>query len=99
MSEAEIHYTLSKNCESVLKFVETFTEGNMTYIVTRLAQGGDLVNYLNNRTEPNLSEDEARNIFAQLVRSVSEMHLNGIVHRDLKQPNIFISGPSAKPVV
>ena len=49
MSEAEIHYTLSKDSESVLKFVETFTEGNMTYIVTRMAQGGDLSNYLYSR--------------------------------------------------
>ena len=99
MSEAEIHYTLSKSSESVLKFVETFTEDKMTYIVTRLAHGGDLVNYLNNRREPNLSEDEARHMFAQLVQGVSEMHLNGIVHRDLKQLNIFISGLADRPKV
>ena len=71
----------------------------MTYIVTRLAQEGHLYSYLNNRREPNLSEDEARHIFAQLVRGVSEMHLNGIVHRDLKHTNIFISGSTAKPTV
>ena len=99
MSEGEIHYTLCRNSENVLKFVETFTEGNMTYIVTKLAQGGDLLDYLHNRSEPSLSEDEARHMFLQLVHGVGEMHLRGIVHRDLKHGNIFIYGDTAKPKV
>ena len=99
MSEGEIHYSLCRNSDHVLKFVETFTEGKMTYIVTELSKGGDLLSYLRKRREPTLSEDEARHIFVQLVSSVRKMHKQGIVHRDFKKTNIFVSGPESKPKV
>ena len=83
----------------MLKFVEAFTEGSLTYIVTKLMRGGDLLKHLSRRKDPCLSEDEARRIFVQLVRGVRDMHENGIVHRDLKHLNIFISGTTEKPKV
>ena len=99
VSEGVAHYTLCRHSDHMLKFVEAFTEGSLTYIVTKLARNGDLLNHLGNRNDPCLSEDEARRMFVQLVRGVRDMHENGIVHRDLKHLNIFISGTTAKPKV
>ena len=99
VSEGDVHYNLCKHSDHILKFVEAFTEGSLTYIVTKLARGGDLLSHLSRRDEPCLTEDEARRMFLQLVRGVRDMHDYGIVHRDLKHLNIFISGTMTKPKV
>ena len=99
VSEADVHYTLCRQSDHMLKFVEAFTEGNLTYIVTKFARGGDLLNHLSRRDDPCLSEDEARRMFVQIVRGVRDMHDNGFVHRDLKHLNIFVSGNTANSKV
>ena len=99
VSEGAVHYTLCRQSEHVLKFVEVFEEGSQTYIVTKLARGGDLLTHLYKRSDPCLSEIEARRVFVQLVRGVRGMHEKGIVHRDLKHLNIFVSGSTANPKI
>ena len=91
VSEGAVHYTLCRQSEHVLKFVEVFEEGSQTYIVTKLARGGDLLGYLGALGVDKLSEEHARVIVAQIAHGLKEIHANGIVHRDLKHLNIFIS--------
>jgi len=46
------------------------------------AEGGELFNYI--ISKGNLSEDESRNIFQQIIDAVYYLHQIGICHRDLK---------------
>ena len=50
-------------------------------------EGGELLQIVQQKER--LSEDEAREIFAQLVSAIDYCHANRIIHRDLKLENIL----------
>lgn len=37
-----------------------------------------------------LTEDEARNIFSEILSAVEHAHRNNVVHRDLKTENVLL---------
>ena len=46
-----------------------------------------------------LSEELALQIFAQVVIGLKDIHINQIVHYDIKHKNIFLSNTSENPKV
>uniref|UniRef100_A0A8C6W3P3 non-specific serine/threonine protein kinase n=1 Tax=Nannospalax galili TaxID=1026970 RepID=A0A8C6W3P3_NANGA len=74
------------NIISLLQVVET---EKRTYLVMELVLGQELLQVI--QKTGGLLEEEAREIFRQIVRAVGYCHDNGIVHRDLKPENIMIT--------
>lgn len=57
-------------------------------MVFEYLSGGDLVKYFKiNRL---LEEDELKQFFYKILRGIEYLHLNNIIHRDLKLDNILI---------
>ena len=56
--------------------------------MTDYCAGGDLRYIL--RKEGNISEEDARVWFAEVVLAVEELHKSGIIHRDIKPENILL---------
>lgn len=73
---------------NIVEFIEVIKDDEYTYIVTELLEGGELYAYVQ---ENLLSETQARNLFADIVKAVTFMHSNRIVHRDLKLENILFA--------
>lgn len=69
---------------------EFFETSQRIYLVTKLALGGDLLNYINSRKY--LNEDTAKRMTTQLLCALDHIHDLEIVHRDLKCENLLI-GP------
>lgn len=57
-----------------------FQTHSKLYIVLELCRGGDFLEY----SRRGMSERAKRFYFAELVNIIEYLHLNGIIHRDLK---------------
>ena len=71
-----------------------FTEASKLCIVMDYAAGGDLQGYLDVQTRP-LSSPEAFHICSQLLDALAYCHRRGVLHRDVKPANIFLTTSAA----
>ncbi|MEO8400174.1 MAG: protein kinase [Gammaproteobacteria bacterium] len=54
-----------------------------------MASEFSLDNYLS-KNQKNLTVEQVKNIFGQIVLSVAALHDHNLVHRDLKNQNVFV---------
>ncbi|XP_031143380.1 NUAK family SNF1-like kinase 2 [Sander lucioperca] len=80
---------MSSLCQPhIITIYEVFENKDKIVIVMEYASRGDLYDYICDKR--NISEQEARHFFRQIVSAVHYCHQNGIVHRDLKLENILL---------
>ena len=65
-------------------------------MIMEYAEGGELFNYI--IEQGNLSEDESRYIFQQIIDAIYYLHQMGICHRDLKPENILFDSKDKKRI-
>ena len=85
---------LSKfNSKYIVKYIESFYEGNYFYIVMEYGGKKDLSQFIEEYREKKESID--KNILYQIINDIcsgiKEIHDKNIIHRDLKPNNIFIN--------
>mmetsp|Transcript_29150 Transcript_29150/g.67751 ORF Transcript_29150/g.67751 Transcript_29150/m.67751 type:complete len:557 (-) Transcript_29150:113-1783(-) len=71
----------------VIRIFETVESPRRIHIVMEHLSGGNLCSHVKSRRS--LPEDEARNIFVQIAQSLEYMHINNIIHRDIKLENVL----------
>src|SRR5262249_31444844 len=82
------HPNLVPAIDSVL---ERHEDGRQSFhLVLPYYEGGDLLDYTR-RHRGRISESDARHYFMQVCSAVSHMHAAGLIHRDLKLENLFLS--------
>lgn len=73
------------NCIQVIEFGET--HDGMKYLVMQLLEGTELQNIVDGAVEP----ARAVGLILQVLRGLEHAHTQGVVHRDLKPQNIFVT--------
>ncbi|KAG0245525.1 kinase-like domain-containing protein [Mortierella sp. GBAus27b] len=91
--EREIGTLMSIDHPNLIRVHKVFVEQSHYYLVTELARGGELFDYIRDLSK--LTEPQARHVFRQLLNGVKYLHDHGIVHRDLKLENILIMDRAA----
>eukprot|EP00350_Pseudokeronopsis_sp_OXSARD2_P010086 CAMPEP_0170553810 /NCGR_PEP_ID=MMETSP0211-20121228/11626_1 /TAXON_ID=311385 /ORGANISM="Pseudokeronopsis sp., Strain OXSARD2" /LENGTH=246 /DNA_ID=CAMNT_0010862373 /DNA_START=2178 /DNA_END=2918 /DNA_ORIENTATION=+ len=86
----EINILKSLRHPHVVKLLETFETDKHLLIVMELCPGGDLLNYVRKRRK--LSEQYAKFVFKQIMEGILQIHITGVVHRDIKLDNILLDG-------
>lgn len=88
-------------CKYTIDLVERFHINDQTYIVTKLAAGGNLFEYCLRQPNQNvwMSEKRAQRIFSQLAKGLENMHRKGVAHRDVKPTNILCHDSTDYPAV
>jgi serine/threonine protein kinase len=90
--EAEAAAAISHpNVVTVLD-IDTTTSG-MAYLVCEYLEGVDLSDHLERALR--LDVPDALSITRQLCRGLAAAHARGVIHRDLKPPNVFLVGDFA----
>ncbi|XP_063404093.1 serine/threonine-protein kinase Nek8-like [Mytilus trossulus] len=75
---------------NIIKYFENFLEDKALMIVMEYAQGGTLMDVLQQRNGILLEEEEILKYFAQMLLSLQHVHSKQILHRDLKTQNILL---------
>ncbi len=74
---------------NILTIFEFGSEGETHFAVTELLEGANLADYLSRKGK--LDTDEVLAIAEALTRGLSAAHERGIIHRDVKPANIFLT--------
>ena len=90
-SEAKILSLI--NSKYVVKYRESFVEGEDLDIVMEYCDNGDLCNFLKKKKKKGLplEEDLIWQIFIKITLGLTAIHKMKILHRDLKTLNIFLN--------
>jgi len=75
------------NHPNIIKLYEVLDTTNDIFVIMELANKGELYDNMQNK---NISEEQARFYFKQIVNGVDYIHRNHISHRDLKPENILM---------
>lgn len=76
------------NVPGVIKFIDYFDMADSFYIVMERFNSKDLFDFISEQGP--LPESLARDLFKQLLDTVSACHQLGVVHRDIKDENILV---------
>jgi serine/threonine protein kinase len=82
---------------SVLRLLAYYELRGVHYLVTELAEGGDLFDFLDGKAR--VAESVVRPLFVQLVKAMKCVHSAGVIHRDLKLENIFLDASQRRVII
>lgn len=80
---------LSRHCSFIVHLYSSFQTKHSYYLVMEYAKGGNLKQLLD--TYGCLSIDCTRFMAAEMVLGLDFLHINGVIHRDLKIQNILLT--------
>lgn len=87
----EINILKSLDHPNIVKIHEFFDHGNRIFIIMEYLEGEPLLEYLI-KHNPTINEKMIADLMHQLLSAINFMHLNNIVHRDVKSENILYNG-------
>ncbi len=90
--EREARAAASLNHQNIVRVINIGTYEGKPYMVNELIKGQTLRNVLNVRGK--FSVLEACDIMYQLCSAVIHAHQHGVIHRDIKPQNVYITGDS-----
>eukprot|EP01117_Protostelium_nocturnum_P013866 TRINITY_DN5217_c1_g2_i1.p1 TRINITY_DN5217_c1_g2~~TRINITY_DN5217_c1_g2_i1.p1 ORF type:complete len:490 (+),score=120.21 TRINITY_DN5217_c1_g2_i1:94-1563(+) len=86
--QREVNILSKLNHEHIVKIHQVFQSDKFIHLILDHASGGDLFEHIMKNP---YSEDQARNLFTQILEAVKYLHDKGISHRDLKPENVLLS--------
>lgn len=91
VAEADVLRRLSH--ANIVRYVDSFLDSRLLYIIMEYADNGDLATQIKLRRDTGgcFAESEIMHIHLQLVLALSHIHKVKILHRDLKPLNIFLT--------
>ena len=89
---SEIELLKKLDHPNIVKYYKSFRENEQLYIIMEYFDNGDLDDYIRViKNTKKQKKEEIWNIFYQCITGLNYLHSSGVVHRDIKPPNIFMS--------
>jgi len=80
-----------RNVEGVPQFLYSHEDSQYTWLIMDLADGSDLLTWMERADFVPMNEEHCRSIAFQLLITMSSIHDAGVAHKDLKLENIVMS--------
>jgi len=77
--------------ESILTILDIGDEDGQPFMVTELAGGGDVEDLIEKAEAHRLPLEQTLKISAEVCRGLDYAHSHGVVHRDMKPGNVFLT--------
>ena len=89
----ESNLLASMNSPYVVKYIESFEEKDILYIIMEYCEEGDLSQQMERMLCKNkkFTEDEIWKLFIQMCFGLGYLHKKKVLHRDMKTLNVFLS--------
>ena len=87
----EVSIMARLNHPNVVSLFEVCSFGDFFCLVMDLYPGGSLCDFVQDHPQGHLDEVQAKSFMKQLVSGLSYIHSKGIIHRDIKLDNVFLS--------
>ncbi|XP_059502729.1 serine/threonine-protein kinase Nek5-like isoform X3 [Stegostoma tigrinum] len=75
---------------NIVKYLDSFEEGQSLFIVMEYCDGGDLMHRINMQHGVYFTEEQVLDWFVQICLGLKHIHDRKILHRDIKTQNIFL---------
>lgn len=85
------HHHVTRRVPHVTKYIGAFQNSASIYIVMEHCGGGDLLEQLLREGRAMTEKRVVREVVLPILTGLSYMHAAGIIHRDIKLENLFVS--------
>ena len=89
--EREISILKKLNHYNIIKLYNIIHSENFIFLIQEYVPNGELLHFLENSENLNLSEKDICKIYQQIISGIEYLHEVGIAHRDLKLENILLN--------
>ena len=86
------------NHPNIINAIALYEDESFIYYVYQYISNGTLKDYISN-TSHTMTSKEMFDIFQQIISGVNQLHLYGIMHRDIKPTNILIDNTKVIKVI
>lgn len=90
-TEFQVLKAVLREHKNILSMIDYFETSEYFYLVTDLANGGELFERITQSSNDRLTIGDTRSILVNLLSALAHLHRNGIVHRDIKAENILFA--------
>ena len=94
----EINILIKLDHPNIIKLYEIYETPEYFYLIMELCTGGELFDRIISNIENGkpFTEEQAAEIFHQMISAINYCHKNNIVHRDLKPENLLLLNQDSK---
>eukprot|EP00826_Nyctotherus_ovalis_P014204 TRINITY_DN13934_c0_g2_i16.p1 TRINITY_DN13934_c0_g2~~TRINITY_DN13934_c0_g2_i16.p1 ORF type:complete len:473 (+),score=112.42 TRINITY_DN13934_c0_g2_i16:143-1561(+) len=87
----EVSVLASVNSQYVVKYMDSFIEDGELYLIMEYCERRDIATFLASQMNIPLSEERIWRIALEILAGLAELHKKGIIHRDVKSKNVFLT--------